>query len=371
MFIQKRFATHARCGIGVVMRMLSTILLVATMAASPAASGAAIQRTFVKSNGADTNPCTLAAPCRSFGKAISNTLSGGEVIVLDAAGYGPVTIAQSVSIIAPPGIYAGVTAAIGGGVAISGDGSIVVLQGLTINGTGGTVGIDLGANAEVHVVNCSIANMALSGIDAEADGGRLYVSDTLIRDNDGSGVRISGPIAATFVRVRIEGNALAGIDAADGARVSVHDSVISANAIFGVNVRASGATVTRADIGQSVLADNFAAGAIAFAQDAGSRATLDMYRSSSVRGGNESGVSASAVSGASAVLTVASSVLAGNFSFGIFASDDAVALANGNTISGNSGGGLSAAFGGTLHTRRNNAGEQSFPTSGTTPIAGF
>jgi len=35
---------------------------------------------------------------------------GGEVIALDAAGYGAVTITKSVNIIANPGFYAGITA---------------------------------------------------------------------------------------------------------------------------------------------------------------------------------------------------------------------------------------------------------------------
>ncbi len=68
------------------------------------------QRTFVASSGADTNSCAITQPCRSFASAIALTAAGGEVIVLDSAGYGPVTITQSVSIIAPPGVYAGITA---------------------------------------------------------------------------------------------------------------------------------------------------------------------------------------------------------------------------------------------------------------------
>ncbi len=67
------------------------------------------QRTFVASSGADTNSCAITQPCRSFASAIALTAAGGEVIVLDSAGYGPVTITQSVSIIAPPGVYAGIS----------------------------------------------------------------------------------------------------------------------------------------------------------------------------------------------------------------------------------------------------------------------
>jgi hypothetical protein len=40
---------------------------------------------------------------------LTQTLPGGEIIMLDSAGYGIVSIAQDVSIIAPPGIYAGIS----------------------------------------------------------------------------------------------------------------------------------------------------------------------------------------------------------------------------------------------------------------------
>ena len=66
---------------------------------------AASQRTFVASTGLDTNACSISAPCRSFGAAIAKTGSSGEVIVLDSAAYGPVTIDKSISLIAPAGIY--------------------------------------------------------------------------------------------------------------------------------------------------------------------------------------------------------------------------------------------------------------------------
>src|SRR6266550_2790509 len=81
---------------------------------------AAAPRTFVASTGVDSNPCSLTAPCRSFGAAVVLTNAGGSVIVLDSAGYGPVTITQSVSLIAPDGIYAGITASSGNAIAISG-----------------------------------------------------------------------------------------------------------------------------------------------------------------------------------------------------------------------------------------------------------
>ena len=56
---------------------------------------------------------------------------------MDSAGYGAVTITQSVSIIAPAGIYAGISVFGGDGVTVNAPGAIVVLRGLSINGQGG------------------------------------------------------------------------------------------------------------------------------------------------------------------------------------------------------------------------------------------
>jgi hypothetical protein len=72
----------------------------------------AAQRAFVASYGTDVNTaanCSLASPCRGFAAAATVTDANGEIIVLDSAGYGPVTITKSISIIAPAGVYAGIT----------------------------------------------------------------------------------------------------------------------------------------------------------------------------------------------------------------------------------------------------------------------
>ena len=67
------------------------------------------QRTFVSTGGNDANSCSLAAPCRGFAAAVTAVAHGGEVIVLDSGGYGPVVINKPVEITAPPGVYAGVS----------------------------------------------------------------------------------------------------------------------------------------------------------------------------------------------------------------------------------------------------------------------
>ena len=119
--------------------------IIAIVVAASAPALATSQRTFVSGQGSDVDACSITAPCRSFTAAIAQTIAGGEVIVLDSAGYGPVVITQSVTITAPPGVYAGISvpASTPNGVLLNAPGITVVLRGLTINSTGGTVAINL------------------------------------------------------------------------------------------------------------------------------------------------------------------------------------------------------------------------------------
>src|SRR5437588_2416029 len=111
------------------------------------------QRTFVSAaTGNDANPCSRTAPCRNFAAAIAQTAAGGEVIVLDSGGYGTVTISQSVSLISPPGVYAGITAFSGNAIEINaGASDSVTLRGLTPNGLGGGIGLNVDAVGRLFV----------------------------------------------------------------------------------------------------------------------------------------------------------------------------------------------------------------------------
>ena len=130
----------------------SRLMLMIFWAAIAPDAAAAIQRTFVSGGGLDSNPCTLAAPCRQFSVALANTLSGGEVVVLDSAGYGPVTISQAVTLVAPSGVYAGISVFSGTGITINaGVSEKVTLRGLTINGLGGTTGIAFNSGGALYL----------------------------------------------------------------------------------------------------------------------------------------------------------------------------------------------------------------------------
>ncbi|MGC2224939.1 MAG: hypothetical protein WA624_22525 [Methylocella sp.] len=60
--------------------------------------------TYVSGKGVDTGICTTpATACRTFAFAIAQTAASGQIIAIDAANYGAVTINKSISIVADAG----------------------------------------------------------------------------------------------------------------------------------------------------------------------------------------------------------------------------------------------------------------------------
>src|SRR5262245_55740375 len=74
--------------------------VLAAMLASSFALPAQAQpaRVFLAALGSDSNPCTFAAPCRTFQHGHDTVAAGGEIDVLDPAGYGALIISKSISI---------------------------------------------------------------------------------------------------------------------------------------------------------------------------------------------------------------------------------------------------------------------------------
>ena len=103
-----------------------------------------VQRAFVSATGNNANTatfCAVTAPCKTFAAAVTVVADNGEVVALNTAPYGSVTLTRSISLTAAPGVYAGISVFAGSGVTIASPGISVVLRGLTINGQGGANGI--------------------------------------------------------------------------------------------------------------------------------------------------------------------------------------------------------------------------------------
>jgi hypothetical protein len=220
-----------------------TLTAVSAQAQSP--------RTFVSAAGSDTNPCSFAAPCRHFQAAVNATSLGGEVDALDPAGYGPITIVQSITIegqgwsyIAPPTNGNGITInAVSGNVAIHG----VSLNGVGI--TGGTNGIVFNSGDSLTVTDC----MAQNFVGSVTTGNGILIQPT------------SGAISFAITNTVVTNNGYLGIyyrpPSGSATANGVIDHVVATNNQYGIDFFTflAGGSTTGA-ISNSVASDNGQAG---------------------------------------------------------------------------------------------------------------
>src|SRR5258708_6923368 len=100
-----------------------------------------------------------------------------------------------------------------------------------------TRGIDIVSAAVVEIENVVVSDMIQQGILDERTGGqtKLFIKDSIIRNNGGTGVAIGsqGPATIVLDNVSSENNAY-GIGAASGNNVAINRSVISGNSSVGV-----------------------------------------------------------------------------------------------------------------------------------------
>jgi hypothetical protein len=192
----------------VMLRSLSSLVaLLLSLTAACTAFGA--QRTFVATTGSDANTasnCSNTLPCRGFTAALTVTDAGGKIIVLTSGGYGPVTINKSVSLIAPDGIYAGISVFSGSGITIATAGVDVTLKGLAFNQLGGTNGIHMSAGNNLLVQNCAIKGFSF-GYGIYVSGVvQVRILDSLLTGNDYHVYLTNGPSALSSNSRFLAGN---------------------------------------------------------------------------------------------------------------------------------------------------------------------
>jgi len=317
------------------MRRIAISLVAVAFLATASSFALAAQRTFVSGVGSDSNACSLLAPCRSLTAALVNTAVNGEIIIQDSAGYGPVTIAQSVSIVAPPGVYGGISIASGTGITINGAGINVTLKGLTINGQGGATGIDFQAGARLRVENVEIANLTGNGITATASSSETLVIDTIVRDTGGEGIETYGGTIVTVDRSRFDRNAN-GIRARDESTVYVANSIFANSASSGVRLETLIANFSvHASIDNCSLTG--AGNEVVYLDTQGANSKIDVTVSRSTLVGNQNGVGVNASAGGSAATAVLKdNVISKNSNKGVYVQfAGATAILSGNTVTGN------------------------------------
>jgi hypothetical protein len=334
-------------------------------------ANAAVQRTFVASYGFSANTafnCSIAYPCRAFSEALSATASGGEVIVLDSAGYGPATITQSVSIIAPPGVYAGISVSTGFGILINAAGINVALRGLAINGLSpsSSDGIRVGTAGSVEIDRCVITNVGGEGIYVNS-AAEVTVNNTVVRRISGDGITLSpGVDRATLTDIRVEENPFGhGLYTNNVTTLTVIRSVFVKNGGSGVHVGRTDGGKARATFSDSTISNNGSEGFDVFGNNS-SRIEFNAARNEIIGNGNNG---ATFLVNSSALIAglFTDNLISGNAANGLLANEVGVTLtATGNTIGSNVIG-LAQFNGAVLQTRGNNVSENNLvaPTSGT------
>jgi hypothetical protein len=242
---------------------LGSFLFLAVFAS---ASIAQFQRTFVSGLGNDGNPCTRTAPCRTFAQAVSQTNSSGEAYVLDSAGYAAFTITKPISIVAPPGVQAGISVFSGDGITINaGASDTVILRGLTVNNQGSAGnGVVFNTGLKLHVEGCVINGFSSNpskGLSLLAGGAQAEVIDSVIRGNF-LGILVqpsSGALQATIDHVRLEGNDR-GLDAEAGSQVAVTNSVATNSITIGIIASSVASRSVQMSVESTVVSGNTANG---------------------------------------------------------------------------------------------------------------
>lgn len=189
-------------------RLFSGLWLSALCLAAASPAFGLANRVFASArSGNDANSCdNIATPCKTLAGAVSQLNPDGEAIVLDSGGYGPVTIAQGITIEAPAGVTAFIHPPSGDAITINaGASDKVTLRGLTLNV--GTNGIIVNSGGTLNVVNCFITGFSGDGIKM-LSAGHLNVKGTDITAC-GHGVNIansSGVAHASIDHCHLDGN---------------------------------------------------------------------------------------------------------------------------------------------------------------------
>jgi Periplasmic copper-binding protein (NosD) len=181
----------------------------------PMTADATVVRAWVSGKGNDITGC--GAPtnaCRTLQYTFDNIVSaGGEIDILDPAGYGTIGITHAISIVNDGVGTAGVQAASGVAITISaGANDAIRLKGLNIEGLGtGFEGIQLNAGASLTVEDCTIKDFNFQVKFAPHFPAFLYMSNTRVEHavTNGFGINIdplvlTGSVHAVLEHVEVD-----------------------------------------------------------------------------------------------------------------------------------------------------------------------
>jgi hypothetical protein len=269
-------------------RLIARVIIALLATGFVAISDAQAQsiRIFVASYGNDANDGSRGSPKRNFQAAHDAVAAGGEVVVLDTAGYGTLTISKSITFTVPPGVNGLVTV----------NAPLVdFVYGITINAAASDT-------------------VALRGLAVVGPG----------TFSNGAGIRINtaGHVAIEDCTVRNFGDGIVSTTLSAAAKIYVHNTVVR-GCFYGLHVEnnSSAAIITTATGCRIEQSNNDAVRALN-----NSTGTLDVILADCVLSGNGTGIVAAGPGG---IVRVSNCVVNGNFN-GTFVSNSGQILSRGN-----------------------------------------
>jgi Periplasmic copper-binding protein (NosD) len=241
------------------LQAIAAALLACGLSAAPAQAGP--NRTWVSGTGTDGGTCTRAAPCKTFAFALTQTAAGGEIDVLDPAGYGAVTINHAISIINDGVGVAAVGVSSGNAITINaGATDSVHLRGLTLTGLGtGLNGIQFTTGENLAIENCVIRNFANAGLNiTPSTSSSFSVSNTISSNNSAIGISVqpTGSAVVSGVLSNVTANSnISGILVA-GSGVALNVTIANSNASNNSSLGVAASTAATALLLSNVVASN-------------------------------------------------------------------------------------------------------------------
>lgn len=268
-------------GVAVMLKIAAVCAAVSCVATSTFA--ATYTRTWVSGKGVDSTECgPIASPCRTLQRAYFNTNAGGEVNILDGAGYGSLDITKAISVVNDGAGVAGVLASSGSpGINIStGASDSVVLRGLTIEGAGvGSNGIRFTNGGSLTISNVTIQGFTQTNGDGSIGNG-IYL-------RPGSG---EPRVAITNANISDNGFAAIRYKPSGGGKIFVDRTVMANNTHGFVGDTTSSSISSFVTITNSVAANNNSNGFMFTGPYSQTYGTLWVHLSSSQAGNNDYGL---------------------------------------------------------------------------------
>ena len=284
-------------------------MLVSVWPAAPAQAAATLHTFVGKANGNDANAtlaesCNIAQPCLSLSTAMTNTLAGGTITILDEYDVvtSTLTVTQSMTIEGRPGVNAVIRLAAAAALVIQpGPSDIVTLRNVAVLKLSPTASSGIVFNRGMALILDSVwikghpsFGLLFQPDTAAGDGmpTRLHIRDSVIAENGAGNIYIvpflNGiSVAATLERVTVR-NSTFGVKADGDSQatgqidVEAFESIASSNSTNGyIAVSNAGKAPVHFKVTRSVAHNNAAFGAVA----SGAQAFMIVSGSSLARNG--------------------------------------------------------------------------------------